>query len=201
MLGTPTRDRKAERREATRREILDAAWEISAEVGLNQLTLRDVASRVGMQPPSLYSHFDSKMAIYDAMFGQAWGDYEATMVDLEASIPSNPREALLGLARHSTDFALAGEARYQLMNQRVIPGFTPSAESYAPAVRVLEAARAAVLSLGEVTDTDFDLWIAIIGGLINQHFANDPGGTRIHHLVDRATQMWSDAVGLQQTLR
>jgi AcrR family transcriptional regulator len=199
MLGTPTRDRKAERREATRREILDAAWEIAGEVGLNQLTLRDVASRVGMQAPSLYSHFDSKMAIYDAMFGQAWSDYETTLSALAANIPHDPREALAALARHFTDFALAGEARYQLMNQRLIPGFVPSAESYAPAVRVLEQAHAAVLSLGEVSDTDFDLWIALIGGLINQHFANDPGGTRIHHLVDRATQMWSDSVGLPPT--
>jgi len=32
------------------------------------LTLRDIATRVGMQQPSLYSHFASKQAIYDAMF-------------------------------------------------------------------------------------------------------------------------------------
>ena len=72
MLGTTNRDRAAERREATRREILDAAWQLAGERGLTGFTLSDVAGLVGMRAPSLYSHFDSKMAIYDAMFGEAW---------------------------------------------------------------------------------------------------------------------------------
>ena len=80
VLGTPNRDRVSERRAATRREILDAAWELAGEVGIANLTLRDLAGRVGMQPPSLYSHFDSKHAIYDAMYGQAWADYEACLL-------------------------------------------------------------------------------------------------------------------------
>ena len=72
MLGTPpTRDRRAERRDATRTEILGAAWEIVRAEGLGALTLRDVAQRVGMRAPSLYGYFDSKHAIYDAMFADA----------------------------------------------------------------------------------------------------------------------------------
>lgn len=38
---------------------------------LSRITLREIAQRVGMRAPSLYSHFASKNAIYDAMFGQA----------------------------------------------------------------------------------------------------------------------------------
>ena len=75
MLGTANRDRAAERREATRREILDAAWQLAGERGLTGFTLSDVAGLVGMRAPSLYTHFDSKMAIYDAMFGDAWAQY------------------------------------------------------------------------------------------------------------------------------
>jgi len=74
MSALPNRDRRAERREATRREILDAAWEIARQEGLSAVTLREVAGRIGMRSPSLYSHFDSKNAIYDAMFAQAWGE-------------------------------------------------------------------------------------------------------------------------------
>ena len=72
MLGTPTSNRVTQRREAVRREILDAAWTVAHEKGIAALTLKDVADRVGMRPPALYSHFESKNAIYDAMFGQAW---------------------------------------------------------------------------------------------------------------------------------
>ena len=70
MFESPTRNRRAERHEATKAEILEAAWELARTEGLAGLSLRDVARRVGMQAPSLYSYFDSKHAIYDAMFAQ-----------------------------------------------------------------------------------------------------------------------------------
>lgn len=61
------RDRKAERRTATRREIVDAAWQVARDKGLAQVTLRDVAELVGMRAPSLYTHFASKHAIIGGM--------------------------------------------------------------------------------------------------------------------------------------
>src|SRR5437870_9135304 len=70
MVVEPMRDRLAERHEATRAEILDAAWQLVRAEGLAALSLRDLARKVGMQAPSLYSYFDSKHAIYDAMFLQ-----------------------------------------------------------------------------------------------------------------------------------
>src|ERR1700733_12118549 len=98
MIGPPKRDRQAERREATRQEILSAAWQIAHENGLISVTLREIAARIGMQPPSLYSHFVSKNAIYDAMFGQAWRDFRAVMEKEPPSFPSDPRGRLLALA-------------------------------------------------------------------------------------------------------
>src|SRR6478672_7500756 len=58
MFVKPTRDRRAERHEATRTEIVEAAWELVRTEGLAGLSLRDLAQRVGMQAPSLYSYFD-----------------------------------------------------------------------------------------------------------------------------------------------
>jgi AcrR family transcriptional regulator len=203
MLGTPKRDRVAERRAATRQEILDAAWAIARESGLTQITLRDVAERVGMQAPSLYSHFDSKMAIYDAMFGQAWSEYEATLDKLDRRVAelqaSDPRAAMLLVSRHFYDFAVADHPRYQLMNERIVPGFEPSPESYAPSIRVMEDGRRRVMALGDISEADFTIWVSILGGLVNNHFANDPGGTRVSSLLARAVDMWADAVGLPST--
>src|SRR3954453_13873070 len=70
MVVEPIRDRRAERREATKAEILDAAWELVRAEALAGLSLGDLARKGGMQAPSLYSYFDSKHAIYDAMFLQ-----------------------------------------------------------------------------------------------------------------------------------
>lgn len=196
MLGTPNRDRVAERRAATRQEILGAAWDLAGEVGLATVTLRDLARRVGMQPPSLYSHFESKHAIYDAMFGQAWAEFEALMLDGLPDLPHHPRTAIKWMARQFFDFAVADLARYQLMNQRTIPGFTPSGEAYAPAVRVLERSVARFVELGVHDRADFDIWLALLGGLVDQQLANDPGGDRFGRLLDRAVDMWADAIGL-----
>ncbi len=199
MLGTPNRNRVSERRAATRREILDAAWALAREVGLPNVTLRDLARRVGMQPPSLYSHFDSKNAIYDAMFGEAWSEYEATLPELErriGEVRADPRAAIQRISRHFFDFAVTDHPRYQLMNERVVAGFEPSPESYAPSVRVFEHGLRIVKSLGDISDEDHLIWLSILGGLITQHFANDPGGTRLSNALGRAIDMWADAVGL-----
>ena len=196
MLVIPKRDRVAERREATRGEILESAWQLAQEQGLADFTLRDLAERVGMRAPSLYTHFASKNAIYDAMFGQAWRDYEQIAVAELAELPPAPRAAIRRASRVFFDYAVANPARHQLMNQRTIPGFQPSADSYAPAVRVLEMGQQIFRSVGLTDPSDFDIWVAIIAGLINQQLANDPGGTRWSALVDRAIDVWADGLGL-----
>jgi AcrR family transcriptional regulator len=199
VLVIPKRDRIAERREATRTEILEAAWELAQEKGLADFTLRDLAERVGMRAPSLYTHFESKHAIYDAMFGQAWMGYEQiALVELAEfpEFPQSPRAAIRRAARVFFDYAVANPARHQLMNQRTIPGFEPSAESYAPAVRVLELGKQIFRDVGLTDPSDFDIFTAIIAGLINQQIANDPGGTRWSALLDRTIDLWADGLGL-----
>src|SRR5256885_15095955 len=91
VIVKPNRDRRAERHEAIRREILDAAWDAAHETSIAGLTLRDIATRVGMQQPSLYSHFASKQAIYDAMFKQAWQTYLDSAQASARDLPAEPR--------------------------------------------------------------------------------------------------------------
>ncbi len=199
MLDAPNVDRQSRRREQTRREILDAAWDVARSAGLTGLTLRDVASRVGMRAPSLYSHFDSKHAIYDAMFGEAWTAYEEIKLAEESRLTDDLRECAHLIARTFFDFAVADPPRYQLMNQRVIPGFEPSPENYAPAVRVLAAAQVIAAERGLRDPDDLVLLLAVIGGLIDQQIANDPGGDRFARMLPRAVDMWADGVGLPRT--
>ena len=191
MLGTAAAapaDRRAIRREATRKEILDAAWALVREHGLAALSLRDLAARVGMRAPSLYQYFSSKHAIYDAMFGQ--GTRQALEVIGAEITTADPRVALREIARRMFEFTTSDPARAQLLFQRTIPGFEPSAESYAPAVAMHAQVQTLLTSLG-ITDPDaMDLWTALISGLTGQQLANDPGGTRWARLVDRTVDMF-----------
>ncbi|TQM30617.1 TetR/AcrR family transcriptional regulator [Nocardia bhagyanarayanae] len=198
MLGESIRDRKAERREATRREILDAAWTLAREHGLAQLTLRAVATEVGMRAPSLYTHFPSKNAIYDAMYGQAWSECEAISQRVYDGLPASPRPLMRALARNFFDFSVADLPRYQLMNQRTLPGFEPSEQTYAVAERVLRMLLDRLADIGVTDRGDIEIWMALVAGLVDQQLANDPGGDSRRRLLDRAVDMWSDGVGLPE---
>jgi AcrR family transcriptional regulator len=188
----PPRDRRAERHEATRTEILDAAWELARTQGLAALTLRDVARRIGARPPSLYWYFDSKNAIFDAMFADA--NRQLLQRLAEQRWPDDPREVLRLLAHVFVEFSTEDVARYQLMFQRTIPGFEPSPESYALAVEVLEQGRARIAAAGFPDPADFDLATAVTAGLAAQQTANEPGGDRWLRLIDDAVDMYFDHV-------
>jgi AcrR family transcriptional regulator len=196
MVGLPNRDRKTERREATRREILAAAWEIAHESGLTSVTLREIAARIGMQPPSLYSHFASKNAIYDAMFGQAWHDFRVVLEKETASFPADPRGRLLALATTYFDFATSDLERHQLMDMPMLRDFTPSEEAYRPAVECYEIMRSVLAEIGISRRADLDMYTALAGGLVNQQLANDPRGDRWRVLLPRAMSLLADDLGL-----
>jgi AcrR family transcriptional regulator len=199
VLGAPNVDRQARRREETRREILGAAWEIVRETGWSGLTQRAVAERVGMRAPSLYGHFASKLDIVDSMFGQAWAEMDDAAAEMEAELPEGPRESLLAVGEFWLDAMTSDPERHALMNQRPVPGFTPSEEAYAASVRSIERLHRLFARLGIADPDASDLWTALMAGLSSQQNANDPGGTRWRRLLPRAIDMYADAVGLPPT--
>jgi AcrR family transcriptional regulator len=194
MTALPNRDRRAERREATRREILDAAWQIARRDGLSAITLREVGELVGMRAPSLYSHFESKNAIYDAMFAESWRDLVTAFEAVR--FPTAPREALLAEAEAFFDFATEDLARHQLMNQRTMPDFEPSEQAYAAAVGAYDRLRASMREKGVRKQSDLDLWTALLAGAVNQQHANDPGGRRWRRQLPRLVDMFADDIGI-----
>ena len=181
-------DRRARRREATKAEILDAAWALVREQGLGGLSLRDLAARAGMRAPSLYQYFPSKHAIYDAMFAQ--GASQALAEVAAPDTTSDRRAALRENAHRAFDFATRDPARAQLLFQRTIPGFEPSPAAYAPAVEMRTRVQALLERHGITGPDDLDLWTALIGGLVSQQLANDPGGSRWARLVDRTVDLF-----------
>ena len=187
MLENPTRDRRAERRAATRTEILDAAWEQVRRDGLAALSLRDLARTVGMQPPSLYGYFDSKNAIYDAMFAQG---VQAFVDGRPTEVARDPVEGLKEMAHYFIAFCTADPARYQLLFQRTIPGFEPSAASFEVSKRGLAETAELLASFGITRPQSLDLYTALVTGLADQQISNDPGGDRWIRLVDDAIEMF-----------
>ena len=196
VSATPTdgvrRDRRHVRHEATKREILDAAWKMVRAGGLNGLSLRALARAVDMEPQSLYTYFSSKHAVYDHLFADGNRQLLHRMERIEVS--DDPAQVLRAVAQLFLSFAAEDRARYELLFLRTIPDFEPSPESYAIATEVFTTGRSILTAVGLGDDADFDLWTALVAGLVSQQLANDPGGDRYLHLVDDAVTMFADHV-------
>ena len=74
----------------------------------------------------------------------------------------------------------------------MIPGFEPSAESYAVAQEVLSRI-VSVMNAAGVTDRgDIDCLVAMTAGLIEAQLSNEPGGDRWLRHLDHMTDVLVD---------
>ena len=166
--------------------IVAAAWKLAREHGIAAVSLHAVARDVGMRQPSLYEYFDSKHALYDAMFADANRQLVDRMHTLKPS--RDPRAALKSYLGAFLDFAQEDPARYELLFQRHIPGFTPSPESFALAEVVLDGAVGRMRAAGVTRQGDIDCIVAVTAGLTEAQLSNDPGGRRwarhLNRLID-----------------
>ena len=65
------------KQEATRQKILDKALELFSTRGYDAVSVGEIAEAVGIKAPSLYNHFPSKRAIFDAIVEATAAQYEA----------------------------------------------------------------------------------------------------------------------------
>ena len=187
MLDAPNRDRRTERRSATQAEILEAAWGLCAANGLASLSLRDLARQIGLKAPSLYSYFESKNAIYDAMFAQGC---QQLLDERPAHIPSDLLGGVKTIMGYFVSFCVAAPVRYQLLFQRTIPGFVPSAETFAISQNAMRLTRDWFAEHGLDRPEVVDLFTAVGSGIAAQQNSNEPGGDRWTRLVDDAAVMF-----------
>ena len=180
----------AQRREAKTALIVARAWELAHAEGIGGVTLRALAAKVGMRQPSLYEYFDSKHALYDAMFADGNRQLLERLGALQ--LPEDPRAALKVWMRSFADFSLEDDERGLLLFQRPIPGFEPSPESYAYAEQALARGVELLAAAGIDEPGDVDCFIAMVAGLVAAQVSNDPGGDRWIRHLDRLIDMHLD---------
>jgi AcrR family transcriptional regulator len=185
MIGTV-----AQRRQEKVARIVTAAWALAREQGLGGVSLHALARAVGMRQPSLYTYFDSKNSLFDAMFADGNRQLLDRLCGLD--LPSDPRLALKAFMAAFIDFALEDPARCALLLQRSIPGFEPSAEAYRHAEEVMEQVLGVLRAAGLDDQGDVDCFVAMVAGLIEAQLANDPGGDRWVRHLDRLTDLYLD---------
>ena len=85
----------------TKQEILDAALELFSVQGFEATSISQIASAVGIRKASLYSHFENKQAILDALVQEVLEQYEEHSLFARAdwekdagSLPQTPDDAV-----------------------------------------------------------------------------------------------------------
>lgn len=83
MTSTARKPRRAAPEAAlpTREVILDTAERLFAVRGLDGVALRDLAREMDLTAPSLYNHFPSKQALYDAVLERGLGPILAAVAE------------------------------------------------------------------------------------------------------------------------
>ena len=84
---------RSEKKERTRRAILDAALRLTEDTGLAGLSLRQVAKEVGIVPTAFYRHFDSIEQLGLALVEESFTSLRAMLRDLR----TNPDPRFAGL--------------------------------------------------------------------------------------------------------
>ena len=95
---------------STRDRILAAARKAFERRGLEGLSLRDIAAKVGITPMAIYRHFDSKDALVDALVLDALDEWSARV----AALP--PAAGIAKVEQMGTaflDFALRQPRRFE----------------------------------------------------------------------------------------
>lgn len=99
-MGEPDqhkRKRKKMTRSARRQQILRIATELFARHGFRGTTLRRLANQAGISEATIYQHFPSKEALYDAILEQRMDNSRHLFFPEEAAAAKQDRQLMLTL--------------------------------------------------------------------------------------------------------
>jgi AcrR family transcriptional regulator len=177
-------DRRQRRHHETIEEVLDLAAELMAEQGVAGLSLGELARRLGIKTPSLYVYFESKNAVYDALFARGASLLLKRVEEVaDGTFAGEDLEAiLLGAATAVVGWCVANPVYSQLLFWRPVPQFEPSRKAYEPAVQLIEltSSRFAELQLRGLLRSDVSVedavrdWTIVASGVISQQLSNAP---------------------------
>jgi AcrR family transcriptional regulator len=191
-MADRTEDPRPRRHAENKAKIIKAAWKLAAKDGVAGVSLSELAKKVGLRQPSLYTYFDSKNGLYSEMFADGNRRLIAEVID--PGFPDDPRAALKEFVRRCIAFSSEHPVEHTLLFQRPIPDFEPSPDAYVPAKEFYEVVRRLVSRAGVTRQEDLDIFASFTQGLSDQQVANEPGGQRWVALVDDVVDTFLDRV-------
>lgn len=134
----------------TREQILDEAEFVIATKGPDGFTLQEVADRVGIRPPSIFSHFKGTAALTEAVFNRILDGATKAIANAEVTTPT---KTLMEVTEEFTRFMALNPAHTRLTLQQFASGNSQDAafqrfDSGAEAVEEMLGKLDALIQLG-----------------------------------------------------
>ena len=111
------------------RAAIETAIDLIADRGIDAVSMRSVASRIGVTHGALYQHFDSKKKLLSIVSERAYNMLAKKMRSAAKSAGQEPIQRLQGLAAAYVLFAMDEPALFRVMGE---PTLTCDASDYPP---------------------------------------------------------------------
>ena len=155
----------------TKKKILDKALELFAAQGYDSVSVGEIAQAVGIKAPSLYNHYPSKQAIFDAIVDATAKQYEADTDKADIHVQNSARdipvfteitkEALFEKVRQIFEYSLHNETISRFRKMMTIEQFRSPELAALYSRRYVERLVEyhadifrALISVGEITAAD-----------------------------------------------
>lgn len=155
----------------TKKKILDKALELFAAQGYDSVSVGEIARAVGIKAPSLYNHYPSKQAIFDAIVEATARQYESDTDKADIHVQNSARdvpvfteitkEALFEKVRQIFEYSLHNETISRFRKMMTIEQFRSSALAALYSRRCVErlveyhaGIFRALISAGEIISAD-----------------------------------------------
>lgn len=107
--------------------LVAAAIEIIEERGVEQLSMRELAKRVGVSPGAPFRHFKNKAALMTAIAEQAMARFSASVMEAVGRADADdPIAGLEAIGTGYVDWALNNPVHFQIVSSRVLIDFASS---------------------------------------------------------------------------
>ncbi|GAA6139892.1 TetR/AcrR family transcriptional regulator [Arenicella sp. 4NH20-0111] len=165
-----------EKGSATRNKILLAASELFLEGGVAALSVRAISKRAGLSTIGIYSHFNGKQGVLDALYIDGFNMvYEAMNVELNDDLGI---QHVLMSCQSYLKVAFENEAHYRLIFGESDMGYEPSAQAREAATRAFKKlvsntdayVKSMSLNVDRLTGA-LDIWAVMHGYVSISHHA------------------------------
>lgn len=97
----------------TKDKLIEAAWSLLEELGPQAVTMRAVASRLGVTTPALYKHIESQETLLEALRARGWQQFGAAL--FEGLSAPEPDTRLTAIGERYLAYGLEHPQVYRLL--------------------------------------------------------------------------------------